>query len=425
LNNSSTVVQIKKKLKGEEKHQQWLFVSEANSTETIPQWIHTRLRDSIAGGIHYKVNANYVNYNSSTTYRPRDIVLNHTTFYICHTQTTGTFNSSKWHTIYGAEYVNETTFNFDITKNIPDMIKLHKYSQLGNSIRPYAQGWFRDIYEARRTLVKKVNQLLVHINVNVLPNWGEILNQTEYLLFDETIDLTKYWTFTDYYSDDFDSTKQISSVIQSLSEIYNLNLSDNSYIKVNSSNSIYEKDTNGGYKLVYQTADAVNNKGAIKLSDDLFDSKGTWDGSKWEQINIPWDFDLCNIFYAIMEALHTNIFINEYETSYSKMTCAMFRYVLSEQVNVDWLQKSSTIEPINIVGTGLEKTNTLHRDDIEVLTEFYSSVKSYRDKIRSSTVTKQLIENNIMSFEETLTVDDTEIVIGLGGEIAGETVIFN
>jgi hypothetical protein len=30
-----------------------------------------------------------------------------------------------------------------------------------------------------------------------------------------------------------------------------------------------------------------------------------------------------------------------------------------------------------------------------------------------------------MSFEETLTVDDTEIVIGLGGEIAGETVIFN
>jgi hypothetical protein len=74
LNNSSTVVQIKKKLKGEEKHQQWLFVSEANTTETIPQWIHTRLRDSIAGGIHYRVNANYVNYNPLTTYRPRDIV---------------------------------------------------------------------------------------------------------------------------------------------------------------------------------------------------------------------------------------------------------------------------------------------------------------------------------------------------------------
>jgi hypothetical protein len=210
-----------------------------------------------------------------------------------------------------------------------------------------------------------------------------------------------------------------------LAEIYALNLSNNAYIKVIDSNSIYEKDTTGGYKLVYQTADAANNRGAIKLSDDLFDPKGTWDGSKWEQINIPWDFDLCNIFYAIMEALHNNIFINAYETSYSKMTCAMFRYVLSEQVNVDWLQKSSTIEPINIVGTDLEKTNTLHRDDIEVLTEFYSSVKSYRDKIRSSTVTKQLIENNIMSFEEMLTVDDTEIAIGNGGGLAGETVIFN
>ena len=425
LNNSSTVVQIKKKLKGEEKHQQWLFVSEANTTETIPQWIHTRLRDSIAGGIHYRVNANYVNYNPLTTYRPRDIVSYNNNFYICHTPTTGAFTSSNWHLITGAEYVDSNTFNFDITKNIPEVIKLHRYAQLGNSIRPYAQGWFRDIYEARRTFVKKVNQLLVHINVDSLPNWGEILNQTAYLLFDETLDLTKYWSFTDYYSEDFDSTKQISSVVKSLAEIYALNLSNNAYIKVIDNDSIYEKDTNGGYKLVYQTANAVTNKGAIKLSDDLFDSKGTWDGSKWEQINIPWDFDLCNIFYAIMEALHNNIFINAYETSYSKMTCAMFRYVLSEQVNVDWLQKSSTIEPINIVGTDLEKTNTLQRDDIEVLTEFYSSVKSYRDKIRSSTVTKQLIENNIMSFEEMLAIDDTEIVIGNGGGLAGDTVIFN
>ena len=425
LNNSSTVVQIKKKLKGEEKHQQWLFVSEANTSETIPQWIHTRLRDSIAGGIHYKVNANYVNYNSATTYHPRDIVSYNSLFYVCRNQTTGTFDSSKWHTIYGAEYVNETTFNFDITKNIPDMMKLHKYAQLGNSIRPYAQGWFKDIFEARRTFVKKVNQLLIHVDISSLSGWGDILNQTAYSLFGETLDLTKYWTLTDYYSEDYDATKAIDITVQSLEEVYASRVSTNTYIRVVDTNSIYEKDANGGYKLVYRVADAENLRGAIKLSDELFDPKGTWDGSKWEQINVPWDFDFWSVFYAIMEALRNDVFINEYDTSYSKMICAMFRYVLSEQVNVDWLQKSSTIEPINIVGSNLEKSNTLRRDDINIFAGFYSSVKSYRDKIRSSTVTKQLIENTSLAFDETLSIDDTEITIGNAGDYAGDVILFN
>jgi AICAR transformylase/IMP cyclohydrolase PurH len=131
------------------------------------------------------------------------------------------------------------------------------------------------------------------------------------------------------------------------------------------------------------------------------------------------------VFYALMEAFRNDIFINEYNTSYSKMTCAMFRYVLSEQVNVDWLQKSSTIEPINISGSNLIRTNTLHRDDVVVISDFYSSVKSYRDKIRSSSITKQLIEINGISFDELLSVDDTEIAIGIGGDEAGDTIVFN
>mgnify|MGYP000928586128 CR=1 FL=1 len=425
LNNSSTVVQIKKKLKGEEKHQQWLFVSEANNTETIPQWIHVRFRDSIAGGIHYQPTAPYVNYNTATAYHPRDMVLHHTTFYVCHTHTTGTFDSSKWQIIYGAEYVSANKFKFDITKNVPDMIKLHRYSQLGNDIRPYPQGWFKDIIEARRTFVKKVNQLLLNVDISSLSQWGNILNQTSYTIFDTTIDLTQYWTYTNYQSADYDATKAISLTVNTLAELYSSYVTASSYIKVLEDNSIYEKDSLGGFKVVYRTADADAGRGAIKLSDELFSTKGTWDGSKWDQINVPWDFDLNSVFYALMEAFRNDIFINEYNTSYSKMTCAMFRYVLSEQVNVDWLQKSSTIEPINISGSNLIRTNTLHRDDVVVISDFYSSVKSYRDKIRSSSITKQLIEINGISFDELLSVDDTEIAIGIGGDEAGDTIVFN
>ena len=425
LNNSSTVVQIKKKLKGEEKHQQWLFVSEANSTETIPQWIHTRFRDSIAGGIHYKVTAGYTTYSTSVAYKQSDFVKYNNNFYVCRAHTTGTFDSSKWHIIVDVEEISATQFRFDITKNVPDMIKLHKYSQLGNDIRPYPQGWFKDILEARRTFVKRVNDLLLNVDLSSLSHWEDILNQTSYAVFDTTVDLTKYWTYTNYQSADYDSTKAIALTVNSLAELYSSQVTASSYIKVLEDKSIYQKDASGGFKVVYRTADALAKRGAIKLSDELFSTKGTWDGSKWDQTNVPWDFDLNSVFYALMEALRNDVFIDEYLTGYSKMTCAMFRYVLSEQVNVNWLQKSSTIEPLNLSSTSLERTNTLHRDDVVVLSDFYSSVKSYRDKIRSSTITKQMIEINELSIDESLYIDDTEIAIGLGGYAAGDTIIFN
>jgi hypothetical protein len=425
LLSSSTVVQIKKKTKGEEKHQQWLFVSEANTTETMPQWIHARFRDSIAGGIHYKKTAKYTVYSPSVTYNQDDFVKYNNNFYVGKNLTTGVFDVDSWQLIIDAEEISETKFRFNAVKHVPDLTNLHRYSQLGNDIRPHPQSWFKDIYEARRTFVKKANQLLANIDISSLTNWGDIINQTAYDVFGDTIDLTKFWTFTDYQSSDYSTTKAISATVQTLPEIYTVAVTTNSYIRVKGDNTIYEKDSAGGYKLVYRAADAANSKGAIKLSDDLFDPKGTWSNGKWEQVTVPWDYDLCNVFYAIMEAFRQNIFVNEYETSYSKLTCAMFRYILSEQVNVDWLQKSSTIEPINLIGSTLNRTNTLQRDNVTVLSSFYSSVKSYRDKIRSSTVTKQLIENTSMAMSETLFVDDTEITIGYGGESAGDTIIFN
>lgn len=428
LNNSSTVVQIKKKLKGNEKHQQWLFVSEANPTETIPQWIHTRLRDSLAGGIHYRVDENYTVYSAAQRYQQSDFVKHNDSFYVCRGTlggVTGTFNPVFWQPLINVEEVDDTTFRFDITKNVPDFINLHRYARVGNVVRPHPQSWFEDMYEARRTFVKKVNQLLLHVDVSSVPNWGDILNQTAYTLFDDVYDMTQYWTFVDYQSEDYDPAKEIAVTISTISEIYSSFVTVRSYIKVLEDNTVYEKDANGGFKVVYRAADAVNQRGAIQLSDELFDPRGKWDGSKWDAINVPWDFDLCNVFYAIMEALRYDVFVDAYKNNYSKMTCAMFRYVLSEQVNVDWLQKSSTIEPANLINKNLEKSNTLRRDDIGVFTEFYSSVKSYRDKIRSATVSKQLIENASLSVDETMLIDGTEINIGIAGQTAGADIVFN
>jgi hypothetical protein len=80
----------------------------------------------------------------------------------------------------------------------------------------------------------------------------------------------------------------------------------------------------------------------------------------------------------------------------------MFRYVLSEQVDVDWLTKSSTIEPVNLIAQTLSNSDTLKRDEIVALINFYSSVKSYRDKIRGGTINKVTLEDVTVTVTENL-----------------------
>jgi hypothetical protein len=89
----------------------------------------------------------------------------------------------------------------------------------------------------------------------------------------------------------------------------------------------------------------------------------------------------------------------------------MFRHVLSEQVNVDWLAKSSTIEPLNLIGKSLSASDTLKRDEITVLTNFYSSVKSYRDKVRGGTVNKSSGDDVVTEINEFVTIRDITDVV--------------
>jgi hypothetical protein len=84
---------------------------------------------------------------------------------------------------------------------------------------------------------------------------------------------------------------------------------------------------------------------------------------------------------------------------------------MSEQTEVDWLAKSSTIEPVNLISSTLEADDSLQRDQITVLTNFYNTVKSYRDKIRGGTVNRSVIETVQMEISEELIINDNGVQI--------------
>jgi hypothetical protein len=344
LNNASTVVQIKKKSKGNEKHQQWFFVSENNEIQTIPEWMHIRFRDSLSAAINYK--------------------------------------KTDTETGYG---------DFFITKNVPDLDNLHPYDMAGNSVRPYIQSWFLQILEARRTLFKFVNTQLINVDlINGVPGWGTRLNQTEYMWGDSIVDMTKIWRFADYFSVNYDPTRSVTYLVDSRQGIFETNAEEGEYVRVldqlSGTDVIYEITPAGGYDVVYRK------NGTIQFIDDLWKnpSAGSWDTIPWDYK--PWDYDLNAQVGVIIEALRYDVYLGKYHVNYSNMMCAMLRYTLSEQTNVDWIQKSSTIEPLNLIGQSFSRPAEFERDNVTTLVSFFNSVKSYRDKIRDSNVNKAVLD---------------------------------
>ena len=412
LNNSSTVVQIKKKTKGNEKHQQWLFVSENNTVETIPEWLHVRFRDSITGKIDYDRSASYENYTAGHEYFKSDFVKRNNKFYVCrrHIASAGAgFDSTStgpWQEIENAVELNDSTFTVNITKNVPDSVNLHRYNRFGNTVRPYVQSWFNDLYEARRTFIKKLNEIMLHVNVDSIDTWpNTTLNNTAVLVGDETVDMTELWYYTDFTSEDFDSTKSISFVTESTADLYTQTSSANDYIRVNNSVSvytIYRKNADGSFTVVFKK----NN--AIQFKDILYKNtkSGGWDSSQWDSAAYPWDYDSNSAIKSIVDSLRIEIFLSEYQRYYSVIMCSMFRYVMSEQINVDWLAKSSTIEPVNLIGQNLSNSDYLKKDEITSLVNFYNTVKSYRDKIRGGTINKVTTENVVITISDSIETTD-------------------
>lgn len=435
LNNSSTVIQIKKKTKGEEKHQQWTFISEGNTVETIPEWVHIRFRDSISAHIFYKIIGNFTTFSAANVYKQSDIVKFNDKFYVCRIYMTsmadffdeydpvtnpngawfelknvfevtgsliGTWDGYFWDKIYWDYSLDK--FWFWKSKNVPDQINLHRYNRLGNNVRPYIQSWFQDVLEARRTFIKRLNDIMINVDITTLPNWGNTrLNDVTYEIADEVADITKYWRYVDFQAENFDSTKAIGIVLENEDDIYVAGIEIGQYVKINTGIRdyiIYEKNLDQSFNVVYRT------KGAIEFDKILYDpiSLSTWDSIGYDMY--PWDFDLNSVYNAIVDALRYEIFVGPYNKYYSSVICTMFRYVFSEQVNVDWLAKSSTIEPVNLLGKSLIKTDSLKRDEITVLTNFYSSVKSYRDKVRGGTVNKNSGDEVLSNIEESGTIKE-------------------
>ena len=372
--SENAVVQIKKKSSSGEKHQDWIFIADANPTQTIPEYLHIRLRDSLGGTI-----------------------------------ITEKFYEEPYNRILYTE------------RRVPD-VNLHPLNKLGNQIRPYAQAWFDDVYQARRTLLREANTFLKNIDVvNGIANWNAHLN-SGVKIGEEDFDMTPYFGYVDYQSTDYDSTKSPAASVYSEQEALNLlpSILADSYIAIvndlEEAQLIYQVISDGftkGITPVWRKNGTIAFKEFTRAEYDL----RTWDGSPWDYYE--WDDSWSLIFFCILEALRRDLFVLDYKVNYNKLMCVMFRQVLSDQFYVDWLAKASTIQPYNLIGADLTTEVELKRDSAATLIGYFKNVKSFRDKLRNSVIKKTLEER------VSLSMSDSTLQFNITHEFAnGETAEF-
>jgi len=240
---------------------------------------------------------------------------------------------------------------------------------------------------------------MVHVNITSLSNWGNtILNNKNYKHVDGEVDMTKFWSYVDFKSETYSSLRPIVTVLDSATDLYSSPASAGDYIKVGrniTDYTIYEKNIDSSFRIVFKK------NSAICFSKDLYETMEAWDAVIWDKTVTGWDYDINSVYNGIVDSLRYEIFLGNYLKYYSVIICTIFRYVLAEQINVDWLTKSSTVEPLNLVASEFTQRDILERDPITVIKNLYDSIKSYRDKLRGGTANKPHTEDTLIDILET------------------------
>lgn len=257
------------------------------------------------------------------------------------------------------------------------------------------------------------------------------------LLLGRTYDTSKYWQYIDWYAAGYN---QFSAIIHSVSTYAELDT-----IVVNIGELVKVSTTNTGtwvllkkYSMVssidwtHSYAIVGSERGTIQLKSSLYEFAHTGIGYD----NLLYDGGIFDNSASaelriILTTLRDEIFIDNLKSTNLDLFFTCIRYILSEQLYVDWIFKTSFIKANHNVGT-LHKPVTYRNDNLANFEDYVAEVKPYRTTIReyvSSYNAIEMTETSITDFDlppfyekNSLTLVDTKV---MNGEIMVDDTIIN
>ena len=214
-----------------------------------------------------------------------------------------------------------------------------------------------------------------------------VLTQEWNRTFIQSYDTTRYWFFTDWYSQGFTSASRFDYVVEYPYLLSSINDSVGDIIRVNNLGSggwaILKKIDNqitSDYTVNYQTVARQN--GTIQFSTTLYDYAANLSGFDANIYGTTrYDTEPVIELRKIFESLKNDIFVGDLEIEWNRLFFSSLRYILSEQDSVDWLFKTSFVKIKHNFGS-LDQKVTFKNNNLESYQDYVNEVKPYSTKIR-------------------------------------------
>jgi hypothetical protein len=227
--------------------------------------------------------------------------------------------------------------------------------------------------------------------------------------YTQSYDTTKYWTYIDWKSSDFNSAKPIAFAVDYVYETAQLSLSVGDYVKVqnggNGNYIILRKIVSGSVGTFDADFDIVySQNGTIKILDTV-----------WNTVNTPYAFDEISAFdqtlfdqtpdielASILKAIKDDLFTGDHILYWNQFFFAAVKYALTEQRSLDWVFKTSFVNVINQAGVLDQRTNYRFQDPTWY-NDYINEIKPYHTKIRNYQVNYNIGESNNTPWDPSLT----------------------
>jgi hypothetical protein len=253
------------------------------------------------------------------------------------------------------------------------ILSVRNYSALVNSDSQLGGAWSIYSYETSTSLWSRVNS--------------------------QSYNTTKFWSYADWYDTGYNQFTVSDYAVDNFSGLDLINPVIGKTVKIRKSSSgtwlLLEKysdvksiDWTQTYKVVGQE------NGTIQLSSSLYQFEKTvygYDSSLFD--SSVFDNSASTELRIILQTLKNKILIDDLRTEYLNLFFNSVRYVLSEQIYVDWVMKTSFVKAKHNVGE-LNQPVTYKNDNLVDYENFVNEVKPYRTVVREYISSYQRLDSS-------------------------------
>ena len=417
LNNTSTTLQMQfadyvdNIGLNPEVHSQWMLLRENDGVNSVPQWLHNRLRDSLAGFDRNTQTLPWANYDNQQLYSAGDVFYRTTdsTFYrvfrtmnpddISNLFAARPFYQLYDYTLLPTNMMGQSGIKIQSRRDVPNY-RLDEYNRYGNQIRPVQQTWIKDRNSARRTFIASANRLIGQMDLfESVPNWSKHL--TSIIKGTHNYDITRFYTIVDYVAPTYNSFAPLTVTYALETDIDMDAVYNGDYVLVQNQLRYAVYQINDNRRVLMYKKNAT-----IQFTEELFNSikqQFSWDLAPWDFA--AWDNEPGVEFGEIVTAMREDIFVGEFSINYNRLFFDMVRYIFSENDAVDWISKSSYLYIDNLDVDNLQQRPYYTQDKVQKYIDYINEVKPYRTKIRQVIDTRSAIDTALVNVSDSVLID--------------------